>query len=518
MSSQSGGEYKFNFQDLTRLVNDVRYLFKTGGNVFQAGGTIDLLGIRNNLTTIILLGVLIYVIYYLLFKGYPRMITNVATFSFFHKENMDSFLKRDDLLIKTFKALSTKAGYDLFDFLYKTSAGSNLYNAMVSLKKAIVKNYEGLKPEAQFYESIREYFLFQNRYQNTALDIQTPKEKLLVKNKEFYEQLLGYYLTAGLYNAKGKGDDQQLIDVYRMDEKNGFKVYNRAYACKGAFDNVSKAVSDVIPLLLTPYLAYIVLPENKNDFTAVSVDLEKLGPLVSKPEVYKKPIDQVNPFSWYVIEALQYRSNPALYNRFASEIGSIPFDSSKRTAIVKYLNLSPQKRKLAETRVFKKSLPVEFYRFVNKRPIFSHVYFSNEVGDKAGLYSRVMQAQLRFYKETNGKFNHAAYLNGLSTVKDTKMLVAYMHCMNLYINVYREKIINTYQDQNYANKFFFSKLFNPYMDDFVKNRMLRKIKETFSFKSWKECYEQFRGLWIKLGKILKDLVNDLPDKFGGDDD
>lgn len=515
MSAQSGGDYKFNFQDLTRFVNDLRYLFRTGGNVFQAGGGLDIPALKENLISIIFLIVLIYAIYYVLFKGYPRIITNVLMFSFYHKENMDSFLKKDNLLYQTMTTLSNKQGYELFDFVYKTSAGSQLYSAMSGLKRAVESNYSGMKPETQFYESFKEYFLFQNKYQGTSVEITMPKDKQVVKNKEFYEQMLGYYLNLGKYNAKGKGDDQQLVDIYRLDEKQGFKIFKRANGCKAAYDAVGQAISRVVPLLSTPYLAYVVLPDNNADYTAASVDFEKLGRAVSNPAVYKTPLSQVNPFSWFVIEAVQYRSNKNLYQKFSEELQSIQYDRSKQTSIVKYLNLPPTKRKIAETRVFKGSLPKEFYKFVNKRPIFSHVYFSKEIKDKAGFYKQVMDVYLKYYKKADGKLDTKNYLLDLnSNVKKTKIIAAYMHCLNLFMNVYKDKIVSTYQDQNYANKFFFPRLFNPFFDDFVKNRMLTKIKTTFSKKTWSKSYSEFGNLWLKLGKMLKKLIKELPDQFG----
>lgn len=514
MSGHTGGEYKFNFQDLSRFVYDLRYLFRTGGNVFQAGGGIDIPSLLKNILSVIVLIVVIYAVYYVLFKGYPRIVTNVIMFSFYHKENMDSFLKKDRQLFEAISRLSNKAGYDLFDYLYDTSAGSQLLSAINSAKKTVEANYQGLKPDVQLYESLREYYLFQDRYQGTAIEITTPKEKVIVKNKEFYEQLLGYYLNLGKYSAKGKGDDQQMIDIYRLDEKQGFKLYKRASACRASYDALSKTLEAVVPKLKVPYFAYVVLPESREDYAAASSDFEKLGKVAYAPGVYKTPLKQVNPFSWFVIEVVQYKANGGLYDSFASELQSIGTGRASRSSIVKYLNLPPAKRKLAETRVFKGSLPKEFYLFVNKRPIFSHVYFSSEISDKRGFYSRVMNVHLRYYKASKGKFDPKGYLAALASgVGQAKVLVAYMHSLNLFMNVYKSKIVTIYQEQNYANKFFFTRLFNPFFDDFVKNRIATKLKKTFSKSTWSQSYKQFGNLWEKMGKMLQKLVKELPNQF-----
>lgn len=516
MSSQSGGaEYKFNFQDLSRFVNDLRYIFRTGGNVFQAGGELDIPSILKNILSVIILFIVIYAIYYVLFKGYPRILTNVLTFSFFHKEDMDVFLQNDNILFNAIEKLSDKKGYALFDDIYKTSAGSQLYSSMVSLKKAIMTSYSDMKSNKQLLESLKEYFLFKNKIPGSSVEITTEKEKVIIKNHVFYKQLLALYINLGKYKPEKNGYDQQIIDIYRIDEKQGFKIYNRVIACKDKFDAVSSILTAILPLLITPYLAYIVLPDNSADYAAIAVDFEKQGPIVSTPEIYKKPLSQINPFSWFVIEMIQFKTKNNIYSIFSKELSSISLKENANASIVKYLNLPPTKRKLAERRVLKDNLPPEFYNFVNKRPIFSHVFYSKEIKDKEGFYNNVMQIYLKFYKESNNKFDSKKYLADLFlNVKHTKILVAYIHCMNLYINVYNNDIVRNYHNQNYHNNEFFNKFFDPFYEDFVKNRMLTKIKETFSSKTWSKSYKDFKIFWEGIGKMLEKLIKDLPNKFG----
>ena len=73
--------------------------------------------------------------------------------------------------------------------------------------------------------------------------------------------------------------------------------------------------------------------------------------------------------------------------------------------------------------------------------------------------------------------------------------------------------MKTYQDQNYANKFFFSRLFNPYMEDFVSNRMGTYAKKTFSGANWNASFKKFTIQWTKLGQMLKDVMKSIVNSF-----
>lgn len=70
-----------------------------------------------------------------------------------------------------------------------------------------------------------------------------------------------------------------------------------------------------------------------------------------------------------------------------------------------------------------------------------------------------------------------------------------------------------YQDQNFANKYFFERLWVPYYHDFIVNRMGTQFQRTFNKTTWAKSYNKFLVKWQMLGKLLKNIMKSMWKSF-----
>lgn len=573
--------YRFNFRDMGRFIDDFNHIVQTGGARFlQTGGSpFGIVSWLQTAVALLLIAVIILVLYYLIFKGYYRSIVNLLTFSVFHKEDMDNLLRQDLLFENCYNGLLGESGYAEFSKIYGTQDGQALRAQMLTLKSDIASMYARVKPAQQLYEAFRDYYVYYDKPLDAkpkdyyvpipgpndpsggeaiAKAIQTAKD-LEAKQKgssleapaidgtiavrvpapEFYNQMLGVFVNKGLYDPKGKGDDMQMIEIYAMNPD-----YKRVEVIRRSIDLIAKTIRGIVDThLKTPYLSYVVLPNDPKDYAAIEKDVSTHKDKIVDPSMYSQSIDSLNTFSWTIIEILQYAADANLYSRFSSEVSSAGFYNSDEEAIVrKYINLPPEKRGDAVLRVFGrdlgkrdpayydqiepaetsdgKSTSLSYLEFMAKRPLFAHVYFSNEEyvkQNREAFYNRVMDI---FWDidDSNRDFSQIdvkTYLQDLvQKIRNVRLLVTNMQCFDLYLNAYRSEITRIYQDQNFTDRDFFKKLFNPFFDDFVKNRMLTRLKKTFSARTWQESYDRFRIVWEGIGKTIGRMLKTLPKTFG----
>ncbi len=151
-----------------------------------------------------------------------------------------------------------------------------------------------------------------------------------------------------------------------------------------------------------------------------------------------------------------------------------------------------------------------FLEFIQKRPIFTYIYFSGTIPekDKAGLYGSVMKAYTLFCDCTlhvNSiritEDQRTRILNLQSNGSNYKQFVNVIGYLHMFLNVYKKEIALGYKKQNITEKEFFMEMWTPFKNDFVDNRLVPTAKSTFALASH---FKQFMLQWEVLGKHIKE--------------
>lgn len=568
--------YQFNFPDMARFFDDLKHVLQTGGahRLLQYGGEgTSLMEKVKNVFVLIFIILLIYMLYIILFGGYPRPIVNLLTLSFYHKESMDYFLRENNVLHSAFQTIQFNTnGCDdpikNFDFVFKTNLATQLLQQTHQLDELIKTSYSELKYEEQFYQAMTDYYLYYNKVDvaetidvitvrksvveniikalkaekgeiSTIVpsEVKNPKDDvtdMTIKNRKFYEQMLGYFINKGIIRFKGKSDDEQLMEAYLRDQEVNFKFYNRFIGIKGVIDGIGATTQQMTALIRqSPYLAFLILPENSQDIQAFAQDYQKNTQAIDNGTIYQNVVaDDLNDFSWYTIEYLQYKRDPIIFNKFEADLSQIRYNQREVNTIKKYLNVPIELKQKAELKIFnrvlEKKIPKlidpsrnnsedmysveercspDFFDFIKKHPIFIHVWFADDIADKSSFYRSVMDMYNRLCTSCGSSNDYLTNLKVNSI--GFKKYVNAINSFDLFLNMYKPKIVQTYQDQNYANKFFFTRLMKPYYEDFVLNRMQTHYKRTFNKKKWNKSYNKFRIYWAKLGQLLKNGIQSI---------
>ena len=562
--------YQFNFPDMIRFFDDLKYVLQSGGvsKLFQKGAGIpDLFNIVMIVIKLIAAVTIIYLVYIIIFGGYPRFIVSIFTGSVYHKEVMDPFIKENGLVKNTVDILLENSNASTtFDKVYGTDLGSKLKKELLELDTNIKNYYSKFKSHEQYYEALREYYLYfdaiiiesdkSDSYKiiTTTTAITTPKGVTQVTNKAFYVQQLGYDTNHGLYDESGKGDDEQLLEVFNKDKKQNFKYFTGVANTKISFLKISDIIRKMVDIVKTnPYLSFIIIPESDKDTQAFLTDYGTYKNDILNGTVYDLPnVSSMNKYTWYLIEYFKYKKdqkNP--YDTFTEIMNKAPIVWNKEEirTIRKYINTSSDElRKKMQGAIFGRKLVklqpklidpsrdvkeeryadnvrcnAAFFNFIEQHPIFCNIYFSDTItNDKAKFYQKVMEAYDWLYM--GGKDSKQSFI-AVDTIKDTMLgnikqhgniFVKYVNSVNvfdLYMNEYKSKIIKTYKGQNYVKSEFFNRLFTPYFEDFVNNRIKVNIMKTFSAGSWTASYNKFLIQWSKLGQLLKTLMGSIAGSF-----
>ena len=567
--------YQMDFPGMTRFMDDLKYVMQKGGigrylNQKNSGikSIWDVFVIILQVLTVVLV---CYIVFKILFGGYPRILVNLFTWSIYHKDSMDLFLKENKLFLNTYNNLLNRTNacddaYNTFDSIYKTSLGNQLYTNLKTLQNSIQTGYGEYKYDDQFYEAMKDFYIYYD-YANIGVDkdkisiitvldnkmtenlckdmtngMQPGDIKIL--NKDFYQQLLAVLINKGDYKPIKKSEEQQLIEIYDLDCKNNYKLYKRFVSIKQSMINIGIIIKQITTLIsTTPYLAFLIIPDNTKDFQAFNKDFQTYKDIINTQAIYDKNSKDLQEYSWYMIEYLQYKRNNESYNEIKKRLDQTQYNIKEVNTIKKYLNIKDQQKQLAESRIFNRKLEKKelggitdvsrwtqtdinneelydetercssnFFEFVKKHPIFSHIMFSDDISnDKEQFYKNVMKLYDRFATscDTSDDYVKNLSINALSI----KQTINAMLLFDVYANLYQPMITKTYQDQNITVEMFFKRLVTPYFEDFIKNRMGTYSKRTFSKQNFKKSYNNFVKQWTKLGEMIKGIMRSITESF-----
>ena len=304
------------------------------------------------------------------------------------------------------------------------------------------------------------------------------------------------------------------------------------------------------------YLPYIIVPENDFDHQAFANNYQKYNQEILNGNIYSREFDELYEYSWFIIEYLQWKRDPKLFDNFVSNIvgfsnnkdqnyGTNILFNEQKNIIKKYLNVPNDKKTLFEKKIinrnlnriehkqinysvfsFKKQsddidqshkLSIDFFNFIKKRPIFAHIYFTdndnlNSYIDYQTFYNKIMTIYDRFYTNCNTSNNNYTY-NMVKNATPYKQLIGAIFVFDLYINKYRIPLMRNYQDQYFEFRYFFEKLWRPYYNDFIINRIGTYYLKTFNNKTWDKSYKKFLIKWRQLGVMIKNTMKSITKTF-----
>lgn len=261
-----------NYEDLHRLVSDLRYILQTGGNPFIGGGSFadrfnKLTDTMKTLLVFILLVIVFVILWRFLFRGYPRMLFDIATLSFYRKEDVDRFLENRNFFFNHYKQL-LRTDWGTFDPFRAVSSiynypNSSLQMAALRVERLLALHYGKLRYDERLREMFREFYLFdrhintepnrrkvvyswieytartgmkppmQNspeaaaagKYRPTPKVVQTPT---IIEYTDFYETMLEYKKKRGMLtekdfivpydNQRKKNDEELVTELYVKDK------------------------------------------------------------------------------------------------------------------------------------------------------------------------------------------------------------------------------------------------------------------------------------------------------------
>jgi hypothetical protein len=537
------GMFQYNFKDLAKFFEDVRYLnkYEGGGDANEPSFLQTLLILQPpappnghpsmlvivifailNIIVYAFIFVVLYAIYYILFKGYPKFLPDLLTFHMSNVVDLDKFISRNNGIFDAYKVLLDKdhqcdSGYVIYSEIY---GNISLKDNMKDLDALIQTIYKQYKYDEKYERAFREYYYFYykiydeggpvtdtsktnpdslNRLVDTsdnAADKTVPitvngVEKPL-QHYQYYDALRKYLIYHKEYDTSqttGSGEqssETQLWNIYSKDKMIKYKQhsYLKTKMIKVAQD-LQKA-NDQVNNPATNILPYLVLPSSLDDIKKVSRDFKKFQSSILDGSVYLPsddpkyiPFERMNEYTWYIIEIINYQKKGAMFNKMFAQ------PNSKMTY---FMNLPVQKRKEANEKL-KLGLSAQTIEYINKLPILSHIYFNPNISDKQKFYGKVMNA----YKSIM-TINCSNIVNGATEIDSQminldmiggnfKKLVNAINIAHLYYNVYAHDLIKLYEKKYRNDDDFLKELWMPFAKDMVFNRVLVGF-----VKYWKDSW------------------------------
>jgi hypothetical protein len=468
----------------------------------------------------VLIIVVIYTIYIILFKGYPRIFINLFLFKFSNKEKLDNFIKENNLLITHMKFLSAKhptclPPYAMYQMIYGPTNLSAKVNEFEQLKD---KYYAKHKYDDKYNNAFKEFFLFYNKVnKKNSEDIWFKTNKIKVHYADFYESLLTYRIFLGEITVNNterggkKGDDELLYQLYKGEKDKGFQTHKGILAIHNNLISMGKELEAMNKQLSKkPVIPHVVIPESKKQAINVVKDITKNAKMLEAGTLYNLPYSDMTDHGWIIAEYLTNLSQGSQYSSFASDMPA--YTNQEQNKLIYYINLPRDQKAVAEKRVM--AANKEFFEYIKKRPIFTHIYFSKAVSNKAELYDQVMEAYKLLAECTTGGARATFDANSMKTrvanlqknAYVLKRFITTVSFLHLFINVYQHNMTLMYEKQIMSDKRFFRELWLPFVDDIVKNRIGNYFKRTFSSQGMGGSYKKFNIWYKQLGKDLNRMI------------
>ena len=474
------------------------------------------------LNIIVLLFILVglYLIYYCIFVGYPKFLFDLVTFNMKNVVNPDTIINdNNNTMLNNYFILrdSTPGLICVYDILKDNMNidGSSMKNAFSQLDQIIVDFYSQYKYDEKYYKAFAEYYIFFDvvfpsdvkaiNTANTNVDsmarvlgnpsatgpktipIVVGEEHHSVTNSQFYKLYIQYQI--GLGNIKLEQDnasannspDSILWKIYQTDPQ--MLQYSTRVEINDLIQNkITPILHEIASSLSTnQLLSYLVLPSNNSDITNFAKDsnifpnFTYLYAPSSDPNYVN--FNKCNEYSWYMFEVINFIKNGDQSAFLSSQIQLPPdiaslTDSGANVFMCQYVNLPVSERSLAISRM-NLNLSVDTIAFINKHPIFSHLYFSGN----SGLYTNVMGLYIYLMTLNGSTSDQSTFIINLSnTGGDFKKFINATALWDLYLSSkenggYLDDMVQFYESQHLDNHGFGLKLWMPFVKDMIFNRI-----------------------------------------------
>jgi hypothetical protein len=527
--------YKFNFNDLSRFLEDFSYILHKGGATKRLSERFKMSEEKKALVEKIikwvkiffqlcLVVVAVYTLYIILFKGYPRILLDFITFKFFHKEKPDSFLKEGNLLVNNFKFLSKQndsclQSYDMYKSLY---GGTNLSNLIDQFEKTKLNYYGKYKYDEQYINALKEFYLFYDKINNVnPKDVRYENRKITIEQYDVYELLLTYRKILGDIQTKdpknggNKSNDQLMYELYKLEQNKNFITITGIKEIHNILIEMGKEFTMMNNNFISkPIIPYLIIPVDDNAINTILKDINKMKDNILNRSVYMTPYNKLSDNAWYMIEYIMSISDPNQYNTFVKSLPQCTDDTNK---IIYYLNLSREQKIIAEKRILNYSQNAIFYEYIKQRPIFAHIYFSKSIdqSNKPGIYGNVMNG----YKilgdcgmsvvnpiNINNDIMKIRLINLQKNGYVFKQFINTVSYLNLYLNNYRHDLTIMYEKLIISDNRFLKELWMPFVNDIFINRIGSFTKKTFSSQGMGGSYSRFLKFYKSLGDELNRMI------------
>lgn len=563
-------EIKYDYQSLKRFLEDLTFIMQTGGssaNPFQAGGAgggggvagkvID--GIKLFFISVILI-LLLYMLYRVATGGYPRAAVNLATFSFYHKLDEAKILSENDFLFGNFDTLTKYASdgcmhpYMVVTGLYNIDVKDQIASTSMYINDIIERHYSTFtyakyksvkRGREKMLTAFREYFLFHNTLYKVNEKALTkyyfsPKNdgkyiEFNMKYNDFYKLMIAYLQSSGAMdkkhpNKRGDISDNELMYEIMTNERLApvtlLASRKEMFAAfKKLAGNVEVIVNRIREL---PYHHFLLTPNSDFNISATIGDIQAFKDLISSQRIYaEKKFDDLNEYSWYMIEIFNWAfnrwSSREIFDNITSNFRRFSYN---RQLALAYINQPIDKKKKAEIVSRMAQYSPELRENLKKYPIAARVFHSS-VGSQSRIYDGVMYLYTILMTSNCNSANVAEIrpenaeklLNNLVRhAKQYKELVGSFHVMNLYLNTYRPEFTRIYESRYMKNEQLFRELWNPHFEDIFFNRIRNYFQRITNGRYFHgDVKKRFMKLWQAIGKVLQAMSKSIWKAFKQDD-
>lgn len=562
-------DFKYDFQNMRKFIEDVSFIIQSGGasQVVSSAGQGDiskkiLNGIKLFFITIVIL-VVLYVVVKVILGGYPRLLYNVLTMSFYHKENVEDILSNNDVLYSNLDLLGNyvdkfkcNGPYEILDYLYKTQSASSIGSVAKKSQQQIEAYYSDLiygktvikyRYREKYQNAFREYYLF---FKVLDTDQKDEKEyyldpkgdgkyiKFIQQHNTFYKHLIPYLIKRSVISAKNpkKGGDysqnELMYDMHQNEvilERLGQPtMYQRRYDIHKNLKSLAQNLVTVVRKLKEyPYHNYFLLPNNDLNEIGVATDFAIIEKQILDWNIYeRRAFTEINEYTWYIIEVFFFVRNikrgSSAWKTVTQYLGNK--EGYNKNLIVAYLNLPQEKKSRAQTRLFSTS-DKPLLDSLQKFPLASKIYYSDMPNfKKEEMYIGVMKLYLKMMSPACNPVafdpkNVAALVKNLSYyTKPYKELLSSLVVVDLYLNQYRDQLMKMLSTRYLSTENFYRELWTPYFDDYFHNRIVTYWKRIANMKYFKgELYLSFKTKWKLIDNKLMEMNKNVWKAFKQED-
>jgi hypothetical protein len=546
----------YEFSKLKTFMEDLSYLMQMGGGPSKGGSSGPAMKVIGhmfyNVFMILALLVALYVVYYCIFKGYPRFAVNLFTLSFFRKEKFEKILTENDTLFSNF---------DMIAFLSNTETRplatlDNIYSQQQQLftrlgerfeqaKQLIDDEYTTLKYKNfntvfryrdKYKVAFVEYFLFYktllaNPPDTKNLSYELPSGEIkafTVTNYQFYENLIVYLQKMGAIPTKndekrGEMSINRLMFDMHEEEKTARKSFLRS---RLTFNKTIRDISNDLKIAVdeiltkTPYHYYILCPNTDANISNLFMEFDRAKTKMQEYKVYTQKAETYSIYFWMMLEIYEFHNIVApvgdstganLYKLQIAYIQALDrilpeYSGYRKRLVAAFLNIPQDKRKKIETRLMRQ-IPYVELEVIKKYPLIAALKYSEIPPNRRHIiYYKIMELYAIFMSGDRPMTPDAIQEhipNLIRNSRDYKQAITSLHAVHLYLNVYRNDFTRMITLRNLSPNLFLKELITPHMDDIFNNRIKSYFRSIVSARYWKrDLIPRFKQRWADLGDVL----------------